>query len=515
MPPRVPTWPHLNALMLPAVAAPLRLRPPDLSLGVAAIGATPSRLACFQEAEHANVGAAAAVVGGASAVARSAKRRSGKRPAISLAEMTQQLKNKKAEDERKKSEQRARETALALAQQQAELEAVVGRVVGGADRHGEVLIDFGLAAITAGGAAGNASAAFACSDSAKVDAEAPCPGQATGAAEPSAAQVDAAAAFPEPVVCKLIESIELSVDPIVGDIVRVARGISGAGEEPAVVEVLPRRTELLRRHARRKRPQILCANLDLAVLVVSVAPDFHRAMVDRVTVCAHKQGYDLAIVLNKIDLVPEGTPEREEVDARLAEYEALGYRVLRASAITGEGLPELKRLLAGQTSIFIGNSGVGKSHLLNALSDGQIEARVNAISRIKLGTHTTTTTTMHCLPCAGDEPQARLIDSPGARRFAIWDVEPDELCDHFVEFLDFAPRCCFRNCAHLGELGCAVEAAVEQGVISKRRYESYRNIRDNLLNGLEENFDPSGGEKMAGIKEEGVRPRRESLSSRW
>mmetsp|Transcript_124379 Transcript_124379/g.387231 ORF Transcript_124379/g.387231 Transcript_124379/m.387231 type:complete len:219 (+) Transcript_124379:215-871(+) len=207
-------------------------------------------------------------------------------------------------------------------------------------------------------------------------------------------------------------------------------------------------------------------------------------MVDRVLVSTHAQGLQAAIVLNKIDLLPAGSPEREEADARIAVYERVGYPVLRTSAFTGEGVPELRQLLAGRIGILIGNSGVGKSHLLNALGEGKIAERVGAISeRLKLGRHTTTTSTLHRLPVGGEE--ALLIDSPGARRFSIWDVEASELKDHFVEFLPFAGRCRFTDCSHLREPGCAVVEALEAGHIQRERYESYATIRRDLLVGRE------------------------------
>ena len=253
----------------------------------------------------------------------------------------------------------------------------------------------------------------------------------------------------------------------------------------AQLQVLPRKTTLLRRHPTTPaKPQMLCANLDLVVLVVSVEPNFSEGMVDRILVSAHAQGLEVAVVLNKADLVPEGSAGRHEVDRRLRVYERVGYPAVRVSAVSGEGLKELRKLLAGRTSILVGNSGVGKSHLLNALGGGEIEARVGEISeKLKLGKHTTTTSTLHRLP--GEGEAALLIDSPGARRFSIWDVEAGELKDHFVEFLEPAGRCKFSNCSHLGEPGCAVRQAVEDGDIPEERHRSYARIRADLAAGME------------------------------
>jgi ribosome biogenesis GTPase len=215
-------------------------------------------------------------------------------------------------------------------------------------------------------------------------------------------------------------------------------------------------------------------------------------MVDRVLVSAHAQGLEAAIVLNKCDLISPGTAELDEVQARLEPYERIGYPVLRTSAQTGDGVLELRTLLSGKTSILIGNSGVGKSHLLNCLSAGQIQARVGEInSRLRLGTHTTTTSTLHRLPPRenGEEDGSLLIDSPGARRFSIWDVEAEDLKDHFVEFLPLARHCRFRSCDHLNTPDCAVKDAVQMAQIPLERYKRYARIRECLLAGREGDID--------------------------
>mmetsp|Transcript_1805 Transcript_1805/g.3683 ORF Transcript_1805/g.3683 Transcript_1805/m.3683 type:complete len:384 (+) Transcript_1805:154-1305(+) len=337
----------------------------------------------------------------------------------------------------------------------------LGRVVGGTERHGEVLVEI----VVEG----------------ELDAEeeealirnglptSSTPSNSTG-----------------PVVCGIPRGRRAPKEtPIVGDFVRVEWGQGAGSAEAFVYDVLTRRNALLRRHPTvSAKPQVLCSNLDLAVLVVSVAPNFNEGMVDRVLVSCHAQGLDAAVVLNKIDLVPKGSPEREEVEARLSIYEEIGYPVLQTSALSGEGIPKLRGFLSGRISILIGNSGVGKSQLLTELGQGEIEVRVGEINeKLKLGRHTTTTTTLHRLPGEGEE--ALLIDSPGARRFSIWDVEGAELKDHFVEFLPFAERCRFADCSHLQEPGCAVMEAVEAGKIPKERYNSYAKIRKGLLLGRE------------------------------
>eukprot|EP00434_Breviolum_minutum_P020551 symbB.v1.2.018121.t3/scaffold1433.1/size119041/1 len=288
-----------------------------------------------------------------------------------------------------------------------------------------------------------------------------------------------------------------NLEPIVGDMVNVLWTSAAADAEAIVEEVLPRKTTLVRRHATAAKPQLLCANLDLAILVLSVEPNFSEGMVDRVLVSVHAQNLDVVLVLNKADLVPKGSQARHDVERRLSIYERIGYKVLFVSALEGEGVKELRELLAGRTSILVGNSGVGKSHLLNRLGEGQIAVTVGSISeKLKLGRHVTTTTTLHRLPGSGDA--AYLIDSPGARRFSIWDVRPEELKEHFVEFLPYANGCKFSDCRHLEacavrtlssfvwllairvldcqEPACQVKEAVEEGYIPRERYMSYKRI---------------------------------------
>lgn len=403
----------------------------------------------------------------------------GKRGARqTLAEMTQRLKAQKAAKDAAAAKRREQLEQIDsddlteewLAEHWADSADRLGRVVGGAERHGQVLVE-----VVRSADAENPGA----------EVESLRSGGAAAALETLwSEQKESSLELSEPIICEVPRGKRAPcLPPIVGDIVCLTRG--GVADAQAIVtDVLPRHTSLMRRHPNiGARSQLLCANLDLVVLVVSVEPNFSEGMVDRVLVSAHAQGLDVAVVLNKVDLVPQGSAARVEVDDRLSDYRDIGYPVLCVSAITGEGMPELRQLLSGRVSILVGNSGVGKSHLLNKLGHGEIEVRVGAISnRLKLGCHTTTTSTLHHLPCAEGEQEAVLIDSPGARRFAIWDVEAKFLKDHFVEFLPFASRCRYGNCSHTQkEAGCAVRAAVEAGHISSRRYQSFQRIRDDLL----------------------------------
>lgn len=260
---------------------------------------------------------------------------------------------------------------------------------------------------------------------------------------------------------------------VVGDEVFVERGPDGEGR---VVDVAPRRTALVRADALNRRPQVLAANVTRIFVVCSIEPPLREGLIDRYLVAAHRAGIEAHVVFNKLDLL-DGDPELAgEVRERLAVYPPLGYPVHFVSAVDGRGLDGLRAALDGQTGIFVGHSGVGKTSLLNALDPGLGE-RVQALSEATgRGRHTTTTSALYHLPGGGE-----VIDSPGVRGFGLWDMDPDEVKDHFVEFLEHAPACRFADCTHVHEPGCAVVAAVERGDIHPDRYESYLRIRDSLL----------------------------------
>lgn len=244
----------------------------------------------------------------------------------------------------------------------------------------------------------------------------------------------------------------------VGDDVDVTP--SGAGE--GVIEgVLPRRSKLSRHDVHRPtHEQVIVANVDVLVAVQSARdPDWNPIVADQCTVMAAANGLTCAIVVNKIDLA---RPD-------LSAYEKAGYRVLRTSAATGEGLAELGALLKGRTSVLLGPSGVGKSSLLNAL-DPSFKLKVGAVSRRGEGRHTTSWAELR--EAAG----GWIADTPGLEFFTLWGVTAGTLKDFFLDFAELAPGCRWRNCSHLEEEGCAVK-----GAVAPSRYESYRTILDRLV----------------------------------
>jgi ribosome biogenesis GTPase len=257
----------------------------------------------------------------------------------------------------------------------------------------------------------------------------------------------------------------------VGDLVRLERRPAGA---LAVARLLPRRSRLSRPdpfHAHRER--VVAANLDLAVIVAALRkPPLSTGLLDRYLVALAHGGVPAAIVANKADLIEPPRDEDPEV-AQLAPYRGLGVAVILASARTGEGIEELRALLAGRTVAFVGHSGVGKSALLNAL-DPEAGARVGDVSEAhRKGRHTTTRSRVYRL--AGT---TRVIDTPGIREFGLWQLSPRELAAYFDELAPFAVACKFGDCSHVHEPACAVRAAAERGELP--RYDTYLRILESL-----------------------------------
>jgi ribosome biogenesis GTPase len=253
----------------------------------------------------------------------------------------------------------------------------------------------------------------------------------------------------------------------VGDRVEVTP--IGPGE--GVIEAVAPRQRVLSRLARGTEDveQVIVANPDQMVAVFSVAgPEPHLRMLDRFLIIAEAQGLAPAICVNKIDLDRTGQLRRV-----FAPYRAAGYPVIETSAVTGEGLSDLRALLAGKITALAGPSGVGKSRLLNALSPG-VQARVGAISAASgKGRHTTTGATLISL---GDGTY--VADTPGMRQLAFWGVDFDRLDTYFPEFRPYLGECYYLDCTHVDESGCAVRAAVAGGAIPGERYESFRALKE-------------------------------------
>lgn len=222
------------------------------------------------------------------------------------------------------------------------------------------------------------------------------------------------------------------------------------------------------------REQVIIANADQAVFVLAAThPTPNPRTLDRLLVAAEKgQIPSIHVVCNKIDLLGD---DRAEIEAVFAPYAAIGYSVVYASAITGEGVDALRAILTGHISVFTGPSGVGKTSLLNAIQPG-LGLRVSAVSHATTkGRHTTVHSQMFKLAGGG-----YVADTPGIRSIGIWDVEPHELEAYFVDIAPFVADCKFPDCTHTHEPGCAVREAARRGKIAIPRYKSFLRLRKEI-----------------------------------
>lgn len=261
---------------------------------------------------------------------------------------------------------------------------------------------------------------------------------------------------------------------VVGDIVLFERNNPSEG---LIVQVEPRRTVLSRaENLSRRKEQLIAANIDQVIITTSVvAPELKPSLIDRYIIATHKGGMEPIVLVNKIDLLtaPGQDPVIQEKEniifAELLEaYRAAGVPVIPMSVNTGEGIDLLKQAMKDKSSVFSGQSGVGKSSLINAVT-GQ-DLRVGGmVERTNKGTHTTTMAQLIPLEFGG-----WCIDTPGIKSFGIWDLDKEEIKNYFPEIFSVGLECRFPDCSHLHETGCAVISAVEKGEISLMRYESFQ-----------------------------------------
>ena len=251
----------------------------------------------------------------------------------------------------------------------------------------------------------------------------------------------------------------------IGDRVRFALG--------AVREILPRRTTLSRPDPHNPRlERILAVNVDVVVNVVSVSsPPLRAGLIDRYLVAIRRGGAEPLICVNKIDLLQDP----RELDA-LQVYREVGVPVVLCSAATGVGISELITALAGLTCVFSGQSGVGKSSVLNAVCPSLALATKTVSAAHNKGQHTTTSSSLHILANG-----TTVIDTPGIRQFGLWEISAEQLSAYFHEFELFSSGCTFANCTHTHEPGCGVKEALLRGDIAQARFDAYLRIRQSLL----------------------------------
>lgn len=240
-------------------------------------------------------------------------------------------------------------------------------------------------------------------------------------------------------------------------------GISG------VIEAVQERSSILSRPDFYDGLKPVAANIDLLIIVSAVLPALSLNIIDRYLVAAETMQIKPLLLLNKVDLL--STAELTVVNEQLETYRKIGYEILLLSAKTGEGMLQLDQYLQSGTSIFVGQSGVGKSSLVNNLLPEVAVLTKEVSDNSGLGQHTTTVARLYHLPEGGN-----LIDSPGIREFALWHLEPDEVLWGFKEFRPWLGRCKFRDCKHGNDPGCALHHAVDIGEVSAERFDNYHKI---------------------------------------
>lgn len=269
-----------------------------------------------------------------------------------------------------------------------------------------------------------------------------------------------------------IKGIRTTNPVAVGDIVKITHA---ADDAYYIKEIEPRKNYIIRRASNlSKESHILAANIDQALLVASIYnPETPLTFIDRFLSTSEAYSIPSLIIINKSDI---WTPEiRNYAEELKIIYEKIGYPVIFTSTVNQEGINCLKEKTKNKISLLAGNSGVGKSSLINTLVPGS-QLKIGDVSDLHhTGTHTTTFSEMIPLPGGGE-----LIDIPGVKGFGMIEYEPSEVGHYFPEIFKKSSQCRYGNCRHLGEPGCAVEEAVEKGEISPTRFASYLSIMEEV-----------------------------------
>jgi ribosome biogenesis GTPase len=272
-----------------------------------------------------------------------------------------------------------------------------------------------------------------------------------------------------------LKSISTTSPVVIGDHVVFEQNNSNTF---VITSISPRRNEVVRRSSNlSKQAHIIASNIDLAALIITVNyPPTSTVFIDRFLAAVESFKIPAMLIVNKMDLYDEH--EKEEVLRLKTMYESIGYPVLTFSAETTEGIEVLKQALMGKITLLSGNSGVGKSSVINCLIP-DAAVKIHSISAYhNRGMHTTTFSEMFALPFGGF-----VIDTPGIKGFGMVDMMPEEVSHYFREMFALSSQCRYSNCTHLHEPGCAVMDALEQGLIHPSRYASYVSIFEEFEKG--------------------------------
>lgn len=251
------------------------------------------------------------------------------------------------------------------------------------------------------------------------------------------------------------------INLLVGD--KVEFTITNSEKQEGVIEqILPRKNEL-------KRPKM--SNLTQIILVVSMKmPNPDLLLLDKQLIFAEFMGLKATIVLNKVDL-----EDKKEIDKIFELYKNIGYRVIQTNAKEGINIEEIRDLLNGEITAFAGNSGVGKSTLINSIFKQELTQEGNISDKNQRGKNTTTSTTLYKY-----KENSYIADTPGFSTYEINEIPKEDLCHYFVEFVPYLEKCEFQGCSHIKEENCGIKKALEFGKISPQRYENYVKIYNNL-----------------------------------
>ncbi len=276
----------------------------------------------------------------------------------------------------------------------------------------------------------------------------------------------------------------------VGDYVRFE---ATSDKEGSIAHIEERFSTLSRTDISGKKEQLIAANIDQVFIIVSVVePPLKPALIDRYLIAAAKGNLHPIIVINKSDLLSDNTEESDRYKEFLAAYEPLGFPILSMSSKTGAGIEAMRSLMKDKTSVISGQSGVGKSSLLNAAYQLKLKIGDLSIKTVK-GSHTTTVAILIPLPNGG-----YCIDTPGIRSFGLWRLSREEVDTHFTDIADLSVKCHFTDCMHVNEPKCAVLKALHNGDLPLMRYESYSTLLEEALGGIDNRTKRKMGDDFDG-----------------